>query len=228
MQREQFAVKRLCALYAVTRAGYYAWRQRDPSARQRQDAALLEQIQAIFTRSRGTYGSPRIHRALAALGVRVSRRRVGRLLRQAGLRARALKLCRRIPGLHGFFTSIPNRQLDCLATGPDQVWVALARRNSGTNTGRGGARVAVQRLGHGGSRACVLSGPARRSDRRRRAGRRVLHPAAVVPPLLVLHGLIFGSWCGRDPSEGPEGDWPVGHANHLSFSANAPPRRRPQ
>jgi transposase InsO family protein len=56
-------------------------------------------------------------------GVRVSRRRVGRLLRQAGLRARALKLYRRIPGLHGFFTSIPNRQLERLATGLDQVWV---------------------------------------------------------------------------------------------------------
>jgi len=116
-------VKRLCALYAVTRAGYYAWRERRPSARRRRDATLLEQIQAIFARSGGTYGSPRIHRALAALGARVSRRRVGRLLRQAGLRARALKLYRRIPGLHGFFTSIPNRQLDRLATGPDQVWV---------------------------------------------------------------------------------------------------------
>ena len=116
-------MKRLCALYGVTRAGYYAWRQRGPSARHRQDAALLEQIQAIVARSRGTYGCPRIHRALAAGGVRVSRRPVGRLLRQAGLRARALTLYRRIPGLHGFFTSIPNRQLDRLATGPDQVWV---------------------------------------------------------------------------------------------------------
>jgi putative transposase len=121
-QREQFAVSRLCELYAVTRAGYYAWRQRGPSARHRADAALLEQIEAIFAGSRGTYGSPRVHHALAAAGVRVSRR-VGRLLRQAGLRARALKLYRRIPGLHGFFTSIPNRQLDRLATGPDQVWV---------------------------------------------------------------------------------------------------------
>ena len=44
-------------------------------------------------------------------------------MREAGLRARAVKLYRRIPGLHGFFTSIPNRQLDGLATGPDQVWV---------------------------------------------------------------------------------------------------------
>jgi transposase InsO family protein len=44
-------------------------------------------------------------------------------MREAELRARAVKLYRRIPGLHGFFTSIPNRQLDRLATGPDQVWV---------------------------------------------------------------------------------------------------------
>jgi transposase InsO family protein len=44
-------------------------------------------------------------------------------MREAGLRARATKLYRRLPGLHGFFTSIPNRQLDRLATAPDQVWV---------------------------------------------------------------------------------------------------------
>src|SRR6266699_1061327 len=44
-------------------------------------------------------------------------------MREAGLRARAVRLYRRIPGLHGFFTSIPNRQLDSLATGSDQVWV---------------------------------------------------------------------------------------------------------
>jgi len=117
-------VSRICALYAVTRAGYYAWRHRGPSVRKRQDAMVLDQIQAIFARSHGTYGSPRIHRALAAAGVRVSRRRVGRLLREAGLRARARKLYRRIPGLHEFFTSTPNRQLDRLATAPDQVWVA--------------------------------------------------------------------------------------------------------
>jgi putative transposase len=122
-QREQFAVSRMCALYRVTPAGYYAWRRRGLSARRKQDRGLVDRIQAIFERSRGTSGSPRIHRALRAAGDRVSRRRVERLMREAGLRARAVKLYRRIPGLHGFFTSIPNRQLDRLATGPDQVWV---------------------------------------------------------------------------------------------------------
>ena len=44
-------------------------------------------------------------------------------MRQAGLRPRAMKLYRRRPGLHGFFTSIPSRQFDRLTTGANQVWV---------------------------------------------------------------------------------------------------------
>jgi putative transposase len=113
----------MCALDDVTRVGYYAWRHRGESARRRRDRSLVGTIRGLFEQSRGTYGSPRIHRALVAVGERVSRRRVERLMREAGLRARAMKLYRRIPGLHGFFTSIPNRQLDGLAPRPDQVWV---------------------------------------------------------------------------------------------------------
>ncbi|MBI3062859.1 MAG: IS3 family transposase, partial [Deltaproteobacteria bacterium] len=113
----------MCALYQVTRSGYYAWRRRGDSARRQQDRIFLDAIRDISDRSRGTYGSPRIHRALRAAGVRISRRRVGRLMREGGLRARAAKLYRRMPGLHGFFTSIPNRQLDRLVAAPDQVWV---------------------------------------------------------------------------------------------------------
>jgi len=84
---------------------------------------LLSTIRTLFETSRRTYGSPRIHQALRAAGTRVSRRRVERLMREAGLRARAARLYRAIPGLHAFFTSIPNRQLARVTTGPDQVWV---------------------------------------------------------------------------------------------------------
>ena len=116
-------MSRLCRLYGVTRAGFYAWRCRAVSARRRQDASVLARIRTLFAQSRGTYGSPRLHRALRAEGLRVSRRRVERLMREAGLRARAARLYRANPGLHGFYTSIPNRQLDRRTTGPDQVWV---------------------------------------------------------------------------------------------------------
>ena len=116
-------MRRLCALYDVTRAGYYAWRGRGESPRRGQDRRVLSTIRALFEGSRGTYGSPRIHQALRAAGTRISRRRVERLMREGGLRARAAKLYRAIPGLHAFFTSVPNRQLDRLTTSPDQVWV---------------------------------------------------------------------------------------------------------
>ena len=82
---------RLCRVFDVTRAGYYAWRQRPVSARTRQDRVVLEEMRAIFEGSGGTYGSPRIHRALRARGQRVSRRRTSRLTRavvDAALRQR--------------------------------------------------------------------------------------------------------------------------------------------
>lgn len=55
---------RLCRLFGVTRPGYYAWRQRPVSTRQRQDRVILEEMRVIFEHSGGTYGSPRLHQAL--------------------------------------------------------------------------------------------------------------------------------------------------------------------
>ncbi len=66
-------------------SGYYAWREREPSARALWDAALTERIRTIHTESRGTYGAPRIHVELSEQGIRVSRKRVARLMREAGL-----------------------------------------------------------------------------------------------------------------------------------------------
>lgn len=78
-----------CAVLAVSRSGFYAWRRREQvgatSARTRQDATLTERIVAIHRESAGTYGSPRVHAELRAEQVRCARKRVERLMRQAGL-----------------------------------------------------------------------------------------------------------------------------------------------
>jgi putative transposase len=87
-------VKRLCAVYGVARAGYYAWRRREESVRHKQDRVLLRAIQGIFDQSHGTYGSPRVQHELAGRGVAVSRRRVEGLMRAAGMRARAVVIYR--------------------------------------------------------------------------------------------------------------------------------------
>src|SRR5690606_1530636 len=89
-ERATYGVARLCRRFGVTRAGYYAWRQRQASAHAVQDRTLLVQIRALFARHHGRYGSPRIHDALQTRGIAVSRRRVARLMREDGLRAKAV------------------------------------------------------------------------------------------------------------------------------------------
>ena len=114
---------RLCRLFGVTRPGYYAWRQRPVSPRQRQDRVLLEEMRAIFEGSGGTYGSPRIHRALRARGQRVSRRRIERLMRAAGWRARIVRVYRPKAGTHRWFGRQPNYVRRTHATRLNQIWV---------------------------------------------------------------------------------------------------------
>lgn len=85
-ERACLPVALLCRVLGVSRSGYYAWRSRPPSKRSREDATLTARIHEIHRRSRETYGSPRIHAELRALGTRCGRKRVERLMRQAGLR----------------------------------------------------------------------------------------------------------------------------------------------
>ena len=89
-QRARFPVSLLCKVLGVSKSGYYAWRDRPPSKRAREDAALTERIVEVHKRSRETYGYPRVHAEMrakmSALGVRCGRGRVARLMRKAGIR----------------------------------------------------------------------------------------------------------------------------------------------
>jgi len=108
----------------VTRAGYDAWRQRAASAHAGQDRTLLDHIRRLFRRHHGRYGSPRIHQALQDAGVRVSRRRVARLMPEDGLRAKAVLGYRAKAGVHRFFSAHPNLLRRGAAPTIDRVWVA--------------------------------------------------------------------------------------------------------
>jgi putative transposase len=81
-----YPITMLCRLVDVSRAGYYTWLRRTPSARAQADAELIDAIRAIHHKSRQSYGVPRVHAELRANGQRVSRKRVARLMRTAGLR----------------------------------------------------------------------------------------------------------------------------------------------
>ena len=114
---------RLCRRYGVTRAGYYAWRRRPVSAHTEQDRDLTTEIQQVFAKHQGRYGSPRVHRVLIRHGWHVSRRRVARLMRLAGLRGKAVRGYRAKVGTHRFYDAIPNRLRSVQVTAPNQVWV---------------------------------------------------------------------------------------------------------
>lgn len=114
---------RMCELYGVTRGGYYAWRERPPSERAVVDQELLRKIELAYQRSRQTYGSPRIHRALTRSGETVGKRRVERIMRENGIKACSSTLYRRAPGTHRFFSSVKNRTHQIEVTNKDQVWV---------------------------------------------------------------------------------------------------------
>jgi transposase InsO family protein len=116
-------VTSLCHRYGVSAAGFYAWRRRGTSAHAEQDRHLATAITTLFTAHHQRYGSPRLHRALRDAGWRVSRRRVARLMRASGLRAKAVQGYRPKARLHRRYAQHPNRLWTTQVTRPNQVWV---------------------------------------------------------------------------------------------------------
>ena len=83
-------VTRACALLKVSRAAFYQ-HLNGPSRRDQQDADLAARIQFVHEESRGRYGAPRVHAELRSRGQRHGRKRVARLMRQAGIAGLAAK-----------------------------------------------------------------------------------------------------------------------------------------
>jgi transposase InsO family protein len=123
--RSAYAVERMCRVLGVTRSGYYAWSRRGPSLRGRRDRDLLERIRESYKANRGNYGSPRILRDLRGWNYRTSRKRVARLMRQAGLRARTKRRFRvTTQSKHSLPVAENLLARDFTAGAPNRVWVS--------------------------------------------------------------------------------------------------------
>lgn len=119
-------VSRLCRALGVTRSGFYEWRRQPLSDRAIADWALTEQIRGIFADSDQTYGSPRVFKELKlGHGMRVSEKRVARLMRQAGLVSvyapKRLATTRRAKE-HPLAPDLVQRDFQVAA--PGELWVA--------------------------------------------------------------------------------------------------------
>lgn len=114
----------LCAVLGVSRSGFYASRKRPESARARQDRRLRVLCQEAHERSRRTYGSIRIHRALKKQGEGVGRKRVVRLMKLDGLAGKRRRRWTRTTQSQAGVVAAPNilnRRFS--PSGPNEVWV---------------------------------------------------------------------------------------------------------
>lgn len=123
--RSAHAVEMMCRILRVTRSGYYAWKKRGESRRKRSDAVLLEKIRESYWQSRGRYGSPNIHEDLRQWDYRCSRKRVARLMREAGLRAKTIRRFRvTTESKHTLPVADNLLQRQFSAQAPGKVWVS--------------------------------------------------------------------------------------------------------
>ena len=167
----------LCRRYGVTRGGFYSWQRRGVSVHEEQDRQLLGEIARLFAAHHERYGSPRLHQLLRAAGWAVSRRRVARLMRAAGLRARAVRGYRAKARIHHRYAQHQNRRWATTVDRTNQGWVGYITY---IRVGSGWSYLAVV-MDQYSRRACSPGrsrGGARRPSRaacsrvrRRRAGR---------------------------------------------------------
>jgi putative transposase len=125
-EKATYPVCMLCRVLNVSRSGYHAWKDRPPSNRARENAALTERIREIHHRSRETYGYPRVHAELRAVGIHCNRKRVARLMRKNGLRG-CMRGPRRKHTTRQDPLAIPAPDLvgrNFCATAPNRLWTA--------------------------------------------------------------------------------------------------------
>jgi putative transposase len=115
----------MCRMLGVSASGYWAWQKRPMSKREKTERAIEAQIGEIHRWSQGTYGAPRMHAELCARGTNVSRKRVARLMRRAGLQG--------VTRRKGTFTTVRDRDArpapdlvsrNFVSEGPNRLWVA--------------------------------------------------------------------------------------------------------
>jgi putative transposase len=125
-EKTNYPISLLCRVLGVGRTSFHDWQRRPPSERALFDAFLTERIKHIHAASRGTYGSPRVHAELRLEhGIRVGRKRVERLMGQAGLEGIPVpRKARTTVRVEGVRCAPDLVERDFSAIAPDRLWCA--------------------------------------------------------------------------------------------------------
>jgi transposase InsO family protein len=122
---QQYPLKIACCTLAVSRSGYYAWRDRPQSRRAKRREELAAKIQTVHEQNRRVYGSPRVYAALRAQGEEVCENTVAKVMRQEQIRAKTKRkfIPRTTDSQHAspIAPNVLERQFE--AKEPDRKWV---------------------------------------------------------------------------------------------------------
>ncbi len=123
--KKEFPASRLCHVMGVSQSGYFSWKDRPASRRQRDDLVMLAHMRTAWSLSNESYGSPRMTRELQDQGFDVGRRQIARLMRENAMQARQKRRFKKTTDSHHALPVAPNIiAQDFAATGPNQKWGA--------------------------------------------------------------------------------------------------------
>jgi putative transposase len=92
---EEFSIEKMAVVLQVSTSGYYSYVHRKPSFREEENKRLVDLIKQIYREGRSMYGSPRVHAKLQRLGIRCSRKKVAKLMRENRIAAKMRKSWKR-------------------------------------------------------------------------------------------------------------------------------------
>jgi transposase InsO family protein len=123
--RSEFPIALMSEVLEVSRSGYYAWLRHSESKSKQDDKILLQEIHAIYQESHRTYGSPRIYRELKRRGRNHGKKRIARLMRKDGLRAKTKRKFKMTTDSKHTFPVAPNLlNREFTPKEPNQVWAS--------------------------------------------------------------------------------------------------------
>ena len=123
-QMNEFSISSMCRFMSVSRSAYYAWLERRQTTLEKEDIELIEIIKVLFKKGRENYGTRRLKKALAGKGWHVSRRRIGRLMRIAGIACKTKRKFKVTTDSKHSLPIAPNRlDRQFSATQPNQTYV---------------------------------------------------------------------------------------------------------
>jgi putative transposase len=123
-EKANHKVSVLCRVLGLSRSGYHKWAKAKPSRRKRENSRLAAEIRGIHRTSRERYGNPRIHAELTARGKLVGKKRVARIMRENGIKARPRRRFRLTTDSAHKLPVAPNLlDRNFAASAPNQAWV---------------------------------------------------------------------------------------------------------